>query len=117
MNKELKYLLEEMKDTTNDYVGTNGCLYQDLLREEINLLLNYISDLEQQCKKQKEVIDKIKKNLESSIESINQKFLDDKEIKVENGRIVNMNGYQIVRLKAFRTKSKELLDISKEVSK
>lgn len=74
-------------------------------------------DIIEENHKLKEVIDKIKKNLESSIESINQKFLDDKEIKVKNGKIVNMNDYQIVRLKAFRTKCKELLDILKEVSK
>lgn len=59
MNKEIKYLLEEIKDNTHDYVGTNGCLYQDLLREELNLLLDYINNLEKQCKKQKEVIDKV----------------------------------------------------------
>ena len=59
MDKEIKYLLEEIKDNTYDYVGTNGCLYQDLSREELNLLLNYINNLEQQCKKQKEVIDRI----------------------------------------------------------
>lgn len=58
MNKEIKYLLEEMEDNTQDYVGTNGCLYQDLLREELNLLLDYISNLQNQVKKQKEVIDK-----------------------------------------------------------
>lgn len=71
--------------------------------------------LKEENKELKEVIDKIRKKLESSIESINQKFLDDKQIKVENHRVVNMNDYQIVRLKAFRTKCKELLDILKEV--
>lgn len=70
MNKELKYLLEELKDTTNDYVGTNGCLYQDLLREELNLLLDYIKNLEQLVKKQKEVIDK-------AIEYINENVYED----------------------------------------
>lgn len=65
MDKEIKYLLEEIKDNTYDYVGTNGCLYQDLSREELNLLLNYINNLEQQCKKQKEVIDKAIEYLET----------------------------------------------------
>ena len=64
MDKEIKYLLEEIKNNTYDYVGTNGCLYQDLSREELNLLLNYINNLEQQCKKQKEVIDRIEKYIE-----------------------------------------------------
>ena len=58
MDKEIKYLLEEIKDNTYDYVGTNGCLYQDLSREELNLLLEYISNLQNQVQKQKEVIDK-----------------------------------------------------------
>lgn len=46
MNKEIEYLLNEMKDTTQDYIGTNGCKYQDLLREELDLLLSYIEQLE-----------------------------------------------------------------------
>ena len=58
MNKEIKYLLEEIKNNTYDYVGTNGCLYQDLSREELNLLLEYISNLQNQVQKQKEIIDK-----------------------------------------------------------
>ena len=58
MDKEIKYLLEEIKDNTYDYVGTNGCLYQDLSREELNLLLEYISNLQNQVQKQKEVIGK-----------------------------------------------------------
>ena len=49
-NKEIKYLLNEMKDTTQDYIGTNGCKYQDLLREEIDLLLSYIEQLEEENK-------------------------------------------------------------------
>lgn len=72
MDKELKYLLEELKDTTNDYVGTNGCLYQDLLREELNLLLDYIKNLEQQCKKQKEVIDRAIKILDIIIYDLDE---------------------------------------------
>ena len=58
MDKEIKYLLEEIKDNTYDYVGTNGCLYQDLSREELNLLLKYISNLKNQVQKKKEIIDK-----------------------------------------------------------
>ena len=77
MNKEIKYLLEEIKDTTNDYVGTNGCLYQDLLREELNLLLNYISNLEQQAKKQKEVIDKTIEKLYCWGETLDPAFQKD----------------------------------------
>ena len=67
MDKEIKYLLEEIKDNTYDYVGTNGCLYQDLSREELNLLLEYISNLQNQVQKQKEVIDKVKEYMKDFI--------------------------------------------------
>lgn len=50
-------------------------------------------------------IEKIEKHLEKSIESINQKL---------HGRIINMNDYQIVRLKAIRMKCKEILKMLKE---
>lgn len=50
-------------------------------------------------------IEKIEKYLEKSIESINQKL---------HGRIINMNDYQIVRLKAIRMKCKEILKMLKE---
>ena len=45
-NKEIEELLNTMKDKECDYVGTNGCLYQDLERKELNLLLSYIEQLE-----------------------------------------------------------------------
>ena len=108
MNKELKYLLEELKDTTNDYVGTNGCLYQDLLREEINLLLNYINVLEQQVKKQKEVIDK-------AIEYINSNpnvFYDEYLIDVETLKNNEMEDEIVGEIRFISN----LLDILKEVS-
>ena len=53
-------------------------------------------------------IDNVVSKLENSIESI------DKKIKVEDGMVVNMNDYQIVRLKAIRMKCKEILDMLKE---
>ena len=59
-------------------------------------------------------IDSIVRKLENSIESIDKKLLDDKKIKIENGRVVNMNDYQIVRLKAIRMKCKEILKMLKE---
>lgn len=59
-------------------------------------------------------IDNVIRKLENSIESINKKLLDGKKIKVEDGRVVNMNDYQIVRLKAIRMKCKEILGMLKE---
>lgn len=55
-NKEIEYLLNEMKDTTLDYVGTNGCLYQDLERKELNLLLSYIEQLEKRIYEARKMI-------------------------------------------------------------
>lgn len=59
-------------------------------------------------------IDSVVRKLENSIESIDKKLLDDKKIKIENGKVVNMNDYQIVRLKAIRMKCKEILKMLKE---
>lgn len=59
-------------------------------------------------------IDKVVRKLENSIESIDKKLLDDKKIKVKDGMLVNMNDYQIVRLKAIRMKCKEILKMLKE---
>ena len=42
------------------------------------------------------------------------KVLDDKKIKVKDNMVVNMNDYQIVRLKAIRMKCKEILKMLKE---
>lgn len=53
-------------------------------------------------------IDNVVRKLENSIESI------DKKIKVKDGMVVNMNDYQIVRLKAIRMKCKEILGMLKE---
>lgn len=53
-------------------------------------------------------IDNVVRKLENSIESI------DKKIKVKDGMVVNMNDYQIVRLKAIRMKCKEILKMLKE---
>ncbi len=53
-------------------------------------------------------IDNVVRKLENSIESI------DKKIKVKDGMLVNMNDYQIVRLKAIRMKCKEILKMLKE---
>ena len=58
--------------------------------------------------------DKATDNCKKSIESINQKLQDDKTIKVIDGEVVNMNEYQIVRLKAIRMKCKELLEILRD---
>lgn len=84
--------------------------YEELQQENKHLNLQ----LDQALKDYEDLLIKIDKAIENckkSIESINQKLQDDKTIKVVDGKVVNMNDYQIVRLKAFRTKCKELLEI------
>lgn len=38
----IEELLEKIKDRSRDYVGMNGCLYQDITREELDLIVNEI---------------------------------------------------------------------------
>ena len=56
MSEELEYLLNEIKDSSQDYIGTNGCRYQDLLREELDLLVNEIERLHSIIKEVREYI-------------------------------------------------------------
>ena len=76
---------------------------------------------EEYFKKDKEIerLNNIIKNIEniceSSIASVDNILQDEKETKIANGRCINRNEYQIVRLKAYRTKSKEILGRIKEL--
>ena len=69
--------------------------------QEIERLNNIIKNIENIC--------------ESSIASVDNILQDEKETKIANGRCINRNEYQIVRLKAYRTKSKEILGRIKEL--
>ena len=69
--------------------------------KEIERLNNIIKNIENIC--------------ESSIASVDNILQDEKETKIANGRCINRNEYQIVRLKAYRTKSKEILGRIKEL--
>ena len=71
------------------------------LNEEIERLNNIIKIIENIC--------------ESSIASVDKILLEEKEIKIKDGIITNRNDYQIVRLKAYRTKSREILGKIKEL--
>lgn len=71
------------------------------LKEENERLNNIIKNIENIC--------------ESSIASVDNILQDEKETKIVNGRCINRNEYQIVRLKAYRTKSKEILGKIKEL--
>lgn len=48
MSEEIKEILGTINnDIENYYVGTNGCLYQDLTKEQLLLIKNYITNLQQ----------------------------------------------------------------------
>ena len=65
-------LLETIKDTSRDYVGINGCLYQDISREELDLIVNEIERLNNIINKAIEQLSKIKKDLDFEPWSIYQ---------------------------------------------
>lgn len=92
MNKEIieKVLLEISTPTGLTYSGDTT-----ICNDEVKDIMNYINNLEQQCKKQKEVIDKA------------IKFLEEWGKEPDADMYMLMNEY-----KEFN----ELLDILKEVS-
>lgn len=94
MNKELEYLLSEIKDSSQDYVGTNGCKYQDLLREELDLLLNYITNLQtieqQYCAILSENADLQQENDKLGKENKKYKDLGFEHLQKENDRLNNI---------------------------
>ena len=58
-----------------------SCCWGDNLNEkELNEVVDYINDLEQQCKTQKETIDKVRNNLEKDISVIKNVKMSNKEI-------------------------------------
>lgn len=97
---------EDYKIAYENVMIANKMLEQE--NKHLNLQLDQaLNDYEELLTK----IDKAIDNCKKSIESINQKLQDDKTIKVVDGKVLNMNEYQIVRLKAIRMKCKELLEI------
>ena len=80
-------------------------------KEEIELI-DYVEELKDQLQQKENIIKEVRDNLENSIKSINEKLKNNKEpFEVINGIIQYINDYRVVRLKAFRTKCKELLEI------
>ena len=83
--------------------------------EKKEQLTDYFCQMQQENKKYKEVINKMKTNLDSSINAINKKLSNNK-FRIENGKaIYPINDYCVIRLKGIRTKCKELLKILNEV--
>ena len=59
MTEEIKEILNCIDNNVeNYYVGTNGCLYQDLTKEQLLLIKNHITNLQKENEKLKELCDK-----------------------------------------------------------
>ena len=97
MNKEIEELLNELKDKECYYVGTNGCLYQDLTKEEINLILSYIEQLEKEYNRSLDKLRNLRvenEQLQKEIEELKQQ---DKNKDTRNSRQRVSNAYQIIQ--------------------
>ena len=82
--------------------------------EEV-MLEKQLKEKEEEIERLNNIIKNIENICESSIASVDNILQDEKETKIANGRCINRNEYQIVRLKAYRTKSKEILGRIKEL--
>ena len=78
MNKEIKEILNNLKNKDNDIKGINFLKYQDLTRGEINLLLDYISNLKLDIEQSQEILADYKEELEEEkrINKANLKLID-----------------------------------------
>ena len=82
---------------------------------ELSIAESIRQDYEDEIERLNNIIKNIEIICESSIASVDNILQDEKETKIANGRCINRNEYQIVRLKAYRTKSKEILGRIKEL--
>lgn len=107
--KTLENLVEEYKSRKVNYstYEFDELSYRTLILDIHTML--------KENQKYKEVINKMKTNLDSSINAINKKLSNNK-FRIENGKaIYPINDYCVIRLKGIRTKCKELLKILNEV--
>lgn len=116
--KEKEYDVREIIDDI-DGLSTKFETYVKSVDLFISHLLDdteSIVDLKKENKRLNNIINELEKWLNCSIEIINKKLKKDKEETiVKDGLILNMNNYQILRLKTFRTKMIEVLDKLKEL--
>ena len=90
-------------------------LYSEVKKqyEEADYDRHKLFEENQQLKKQKDDVVECCKN---SIKSINEKLENNKELfEVVDGKIIYLNDYQVVRLKAIRMKCKEILRMLGEI--
>ena len=108
--QEIEFTKEDEYCIRNFGYNTVGD-YEDLkqLEDKEHLI---VEELEYRLQQKENIIKEVRDNLENSIKSINEKLKNNKEpFEVIDGRIQYINDYRVVRLKAFRTKCKELLEI------
>ena len=82
MSEEIKEILEYLSNKENDLKGINFLRYQDLSRGQINLLLDYITNLQEENEKLKEIFNKLLQQYEE--ESIFCKIILDKNGSEDN---------------------------------
>lgn len=97
-----------------DIETTEKVEYEDLLKNYYEKM-KIIEEQDKEIERLNNIIKHVEDICESSIVSVNQILQDEKETIILNGRCINRNEYQIVRLKAYRTKSKEILGRIKEL--
>ena len=88
MDKEIieKFLLEISTPTGLTYSGDTT-----ICNDEVKYIMNYINDLEQQCKKQKEIIDETINAIDLVIELIKQQLTED-----DRWILDRLNGFKII---------------------
>ena len=92
--------------------GKTNCKNEGIIINELVNLCDYRDEVFEENKRLHSIIKEVRDNLENSIKSINEKLRSNKEpFEVIDGRIQYINDYRVVRLKAFRTKCKELLEL------
>ena len=107
MSEEKREILEHLVEYLQQKIdsGEHKIFFNDLMWDEKTIdCINDINDTLEEIERLNNIIKNIENICESSIASIDNILQDEKETKIANGRCINRNEYQIVRLKAYRTK-------------
>ena len=87
MNDEIKEILEELRNEENDIKGINFLKYQDLTRGQINLLLDYITNLQQDTEMYAQLKEEYEQDLKEANDSITWWTNRFKAVQQENKRL------------------------------
>ena len=90
MNKKIKEILDYLKNKENDIKGINFLKYQELTRGEIDLLLDYITNLKQENERLKEANKVLEENWEHYMMRCG-KALD--KLTIKQARFINEKDY------------------------